>query len=63
MLHRVLESLKAGKRLPEAKFETLKIASQRQDSVYGRYSNAVENGAGGSVGILHGDKPTPTPRS
>ncbi|RFU72313.1 hypothetical protein TARUN_9945 [Trichoderma arundinaceum] len=35
----VLESLKEGKRLPEACFSTLKIAAKAQDSVYGLYSN------------------------
>lgn len=34
----VLESLKAGKRLPEARFSNLKIASKGQQSVYGLYS-------------------------
>ncbi|KAI2473275.1 hypothetical protein F4781DRAFT_381229 [Annulohypoxylon bovei var. microspora] len=34
----VIESIKAGKRLPEAKFGTLKIASKGQQSVYGLYS-------------------------
>ncbi|KAI0156837.1 BRCA1 C terminus domain-containing protein [Xylariaceae sp. FL1272] len=38
----VLESLKAGKRLPEAKFSELKIASAKQNSVYGLYSNKAE---------------------
>ncbi|KAI0885662.1 uncharacterized protein GGS22DRAFT_161537 [Annulohypoxylon maeteangense] len=34
----VIESIKAGKRLPEAKFSNLKIASKGQQSVYGLYS-------------------------
>ncbi|KAI1420398.1 BRCA1 C terminus domain-containing protein [Xylaria sp. FL1777] len=34
----VLESIKAGKRLPEARFADLKIASKAQQSVYGLYS-------------------------
>ncbi|KAI0424158.1 BRCA1 C terminus domain-containing protein [Xylaria sp. FL1042] len=34
----VLESIKAGKRLPEARFAELKIASKGQQSVYGLYS-------------------------
>ncbi|GAP83319.1 putative BRCA1 C Terminus domain-containing protein [Rosellinia necatrix] len=34
----VLESIKAGKRLPEARFVDLKIASKGQQSVYGLYS-------------------------
>jgi hypothetical protein len=33
--NRVLESIKAGKRLPEARFSNLKIASRGQGSVYG----------------------------
>jgi hypothetical protein len=35
---RVLESLKAGKRLPEARFSNLKVALKGQDSVYGTLS-------------------------
>lgn len=34
----VLESLKDGKRLPEARFSPLKIAAKAQNSVYGLYS-------------------------
>ncbi|KAK6950861.1 hypothetical protein Daesc_007389 [Daldinia eschscholtzii] len=34
----VLESIKAGKRLPEARFSNLKMASKGQQSVYGLYS-------------------------
>ncbi|KAL3960901.1 hypothetical protein ACCO45_006018 [Purpureocillium lilacinum] len=34
----ILESIKAGKRLPEARFATLKIAPQAQASVYGLFS-------------------------
>ncbi|KAI1140386.1 hypothetical protein F5Y05DRAFT_378210 [Hypoxylon sp. FL0543] len=34
----VLESIKAGKRLPEARFSNLKIAPKGQQSVYGLYS-------------------------
>ncbi|KAI0095478.1 hypothetical protein F4814DRAFT_183779 [Daldinia grandis] len=34
----VLESVKAGKRLPEARFSNLKMASKGQQSVYGLYS-------------------------
>ncbi|KAH6609727.1 hypothetical protein Trco_003073 [Trichoderma cornu-damae] len=34
----VLESLKEGKRLPEARFSTLKIAPKAQNSVFGLYS-------------------------
>lgn len=36
--YRVLESLKAGKRLPEAKFSQMKVAPKDQGSVYGLYS-------------------------
>lgn len=35
---RVLESLKAGRRLPEARFGNLKVASKGQPSVYGAFS-------------------------
>lgn len=35
---RVLESLKAGRRLPEARFSNMKIAPKGQSSVYGLYS-------------------------
>ncbi|KAI1081173.1 hypothetical protein F5B20DRAFT_74534 [Whalleya microplaca] len=34
----ILESIKAGKRLPEARFGEVKIASKGQQSVYGLYS-------------------------
>ncbi|KAI1465999.1 uncharacterized protein F4812DRAFT_92435 [Daldinia caldariorum] len=40
----VLESIKAGKRLPEARFSNLKMASKGQQSVYGLYS-ATKNPA------------------
>lgn len=35
----VLDSIKAGKRLPEPKFSNLKVASKGQQSVFGLYSN------------------------
>ncbi|KAF3058480.1 hypothetical protein GL218_05740 [Daldinia childiae] len=34
----ILESIKAGKRLPEARFSNLKMASRGQQSIYGLYS-------------------------
>ena len=37
---RVLESIKAGKRLPEARFANLKIAVRGQQSVLGAFSKA-----------------------
>jgi hypothetical protein len=37
---RVLESVKAGIRLPEARFANLKIAARRQQSVLGAFSKA-----------------------
>ncbi|KAI0114538.1 BRCA1 C terminus domain-containing protein [Nemania sp. FL0031] len=43
----VLESIKAGKRLPEARFADLKVAAKGQQSVYSLYSR-------------HGDKPPPS---
>ncbi|KAK3301363.1 uncharacterized protein B0H64DRAFT_370492 [Chaetomium fimeti] len=36
----VLESIKAGRRLPEARFANLKIAARRQQSVLGAFSKA-----------------------
>lgn len=39
----VLESIKAGKRLPEARFANLKIAARRQQSVLGAFSKADGN--------------------
>lgn len=39
--HRVLESLKAGKRLPEARYSNLKVAAKGQGSVYKLYSGGV----------------------
>jgi len=35
---RVLESVKAGKRLPEARFSNLKVALKGQQSVFGTFS-------------------------
>ncbi|KAJ4396255.1 hypothetical protein N0V93_000474 [Gnomoniopsis smithogilvyi] len=37
----VLESLKAGRRLPEAKFSNLKVASKGQPSVYGAFKSTA----------------------
>lgn len=37
---RVLESIKAGKRLPEGRFANLKVASKGQQSVYGAFTGA-----------------------
>jgi hypothetical protein len=37
---RVLESIKAGRRLPEARFANLKIAARSQKSVLGAFSKA-----------------------
>lgn len=39
--NRVLESVKAGRRLPEARFANLKVASKGQPSVYGAFSRAA----------------------
>lgn len=36
----ILESIKAGKRLPETRFSNLKVASKGQQSVYGLYPKA-----------------------
>lgn len=36
--YRVLESLKAGRRLPETRFGNLKVASKAQPSVYGAFA-------------------------
>lgn len=36
---RIMESLKAGIRLPEARFSPLKIAREGQRSVYGMYGS------------------------
>lgn len=41
LLQRVLESIKAGKRLPEARFATLKMASAGQGSVYHDFAAAA----------------------
>ncbi|KAI1402074.1 hypothetical protein F4819DRAFT_301794 [Hypoxylon fuscum] len=49
----VLESIKAGKRLPETRFSNLKIASKGQQSVYGLYSKT------GVSPELDGSRPTP----
>lgn len=41
---RVLESIKAGKRLPEAQFSTMRIAAKGQKSVYGMFKR-TESGS------------------
>ncbi|KAI1751270.1 BRCA1 C terminus domain-containing protein [Xylaria castorea] len=43
----VLESIKAGRRLPEARFADLKVASKRQQSVYGLYSKHKDKAPAG----------------
>ena len=40
MSRRVLESIRAGKRLPEAQFAILSIAPKNQKSVYGIFKKA-----------------------
>lgn len=47
---RVLESIKAGKRLPEARFVNLKIAASRQQSVLGIFGRKVEDDGNGKAG-------------
>ncbi|KAK8114206.1 DNA repair protein REV1 [Apiospora kogelbergensis] len=37
----ILESIRAGKRLPEARFSNLKVASKGQQSVFGLYSRST----------------------
>lgn len=44
---RVLESVKAGRRLPEARFAPLKMASQAQRSVLGVFEKAPAEKGGG----------------
>ncbi|KAK3327332.1 hypothetical protein B0T19DRAFT_400210 [Cercophora scortea] len=44
----ILESIKAGKRLPEARFANLKVAARGQQSVLGAFSKA-KNNTGGST--------------
>lgn len=38
VMDRVLESLKAGRRLPEARFGNLKVATKAQPSVYSAFA-------------------------
>lgn len=40
VISRVLESLKAGKRLPEAQFSNMSLAPKNQKSVYGMFKKA-----------------------
>lgn len=40
---RVLESIKAGKRLPEARFANLSTAAKGQKSVYGVFAQPVRD--------------------
>lgn len=42
----MLESLEAGKRLPEARFATLKLAASGQGSVYGGFGGKAATSAG-----------------
>lgn len=41
---RVLESLKAGRRLPEAQFSNITLAAKGQKSVYGMFAKEVPSG-------------------
>jgi hypothetical protein len=43
-----MESIKAGKRLPEARFANLKVASRGQQSVYGLFGGAKSGSTGTS---------------
>jgi hypothetical protein len=49
---RVLASIEAGKRLPEARFETLGMAGTRQKSVYGLFKAAAGSGVDGRGGVV-----------
>ncbi|KLU88564.1 hypothetical protein MAPG_07549 [Magnaporthiopsis poae ATCC 64411] len=53
-VHWVLESVKAGRRLPEARFSSLKIAPSGQRSVYGAFSRATTRPAA-AVAATKGD--------
>lgn len=44
-LDRVLESLKAGRRLPETPFTNLKIAAKGQQSVYSMFKQSSSIGS------------------
>lgn len=48
---RVLASIEAGKRLPEVRFETLRMTGTRQKSMYGLF-NRVESGGDGVSGVV-----------
>lgn len=50
MIRRVLESIKAGKRLPEARFANLSIAAKGQKSVYGMFPKPFRNNPEAVVG-------------
>lgn len=54
--YRVLESIKAGKRLLEARFSTLKIASKGQQSVYSMASKATKP----TTPVAFDDEPPPS---
>lgn len=43
MIRRVLESIKAGKRLPEAGFANLSVAAKGQQSVYGLFKQPLHD--------------------
>jgi hypothetical protein len=53
VFRRVLESLKVGKRLPEARFANVRVAARGQGSVYGRYAERVTPAAAGAASPRH----------
>ncbi|KAL8418039.1 hypothetical protein RB594_001592 [Gaeumannomyces avenae] len=55
---KVLESVKAGRRLPEAGFSSLKIAPSGQQSVYGAFSRAATSPAPAAAVTTKGDTRT-----
>ncbi|KAL8358610.1 hypothetical protein RB598_003055 [Gaeumannomyces tritici] len=57
-VHWVLESVKAGRRLPEAGFSSLKIAPSGQQSVYGTFSRAATRPAPAAAVTTKGDTRT-----
>ncbi|KAL8393070.1 hypothetical protein RB595_003029 [Gaeumannomyces hyphopodioides] len=57
-VHWVLESVKAGRRLPEAGFSSLKIAPSGQQSVYGAFSRAATRPAPAAAAATKGDTRT-----
>ena len=57
----VLESVRAGRRLPEARFHNLKVVAKGQQSVLGMYSKAKASASASAEARSSGEEPPPPP--